>query len=63
LTYVNGSHHKNDVIIDAVKCFEMLKVGGIMIFDDYFWQYYPDAIDNPAGAINTFLRLKKDFIK
>jgi len=29
-----------------------------MIFDDYLWQYYPKDIDNPAAAINCFLKLK-----
>ena len=61
--YVDGSHHCDDVLIDAIKCFEMLKVGGIMVFDDYFWRYYPRAIDNPAAAINLFLRAKKDQYK
>jgi hypothetical protein len=50
-------------MVDAVKCFEMLKVGGIMVFDDYFWRHYPNAIDNPAAAINLFLRLKKGTFK
>jgi len=59
LIYVDGSHYFDDVVIDAIKSFEQLKVGGIMIFDDYFWHYYPRAIDNPAAAINVFLRLKK----
>lgn len=59
LIYIDGSHHSDDVVVDAVKSFEMLKVGGIIIFDDYLWQFYERAIDNPAGAINAFLRLKK----
>jgi predicted O-methyltransferase YrrM len=58
--YVDGSHHCDDVMIDAVKCFEMLKIGGIMVFDDYLWQHYTKAADNPATAINLFLRLKKN---
>jgi len=58
--YVDGSHHCDDVMIDAIKCFEMLKIGGIMVFDDYLWQHYKKAIDNPAAAINLFLKLKKD---
>ena len=61
--YVDGSHHCDDVIVDAIKCFELLKVGGIMIFDDYLWRYYDRAIDNPAAAVNAFLRLKKDSVK
>ena len=52
-------HHTDDVVVDAIKGFELLKVGGIMIFDDYFWGYYTKAIDNPAGAVNAFLRLKE----
>ena len=63
LIYVDGSHHCDDVMIDAIKCFEMLKVGGVLIFDDYLWRYYPKFIDNPAAAINLFLKLKKGSYK
>ena len=63
LIYVDGSHHCDDVIVDAIKCFQMLKVGGLMIFDDYLWRWYPRASDNPAAAINAFLRLKKGSYK
>jgi hypothetical protein len=59
LIYIDGSHHCDDVIVDAVKGFEQLNVGGIMIFDDYFWRHYKRKIDNPAGAINSFLKLKR----
>lgn len=63
LIYIDGSHHTDDVIVDAIKGFELLKVGGIMIFDDYFWGYYNKPIDNPAGAVNAFLRLKEGAFK
>ncbi len=63
MIYVDGSHHSDDVIVDAVKSFEMLKIGGLLIFDDYFWTYYKRKIDNPAGAINAFLRLKRHQLK
>jgi len=58
LIYIDGSHYTDDVIVDAIKSFELLKIGGLMIFDDFFWGYYKNALDNPAGAINAFLRLK-----
>ena len=61
--YIDGSHYCDDVIIDAIKCFEMLKVGGVMIFDDYLWQYYPNYRHNPASAINAFLKMKKGSYK
>jgi len=63
LIYVDGSHHCDDVMIDAIKCFEILKVGGVLVFDDYLWRYYPSFIDNPAAAINLFLKLKKGSYK
>ena len=33
--YVDGSHLACDVLFDAVNSFKLLKVGGLMIFDDY----------------------------
>ena len=35
--YVDGSHTAPDVLFDAVLAFRLLKVGGVMIFDDYLW--------------------------
>lgn len=63
LIYVDGSHHTDDVVVDVFKCFEKLKVGGVMILDDYLWSYYKEPIDNPAGAINAFLRVRKKYLK
>ncbi len=63
LIYVDGSHHCDDVIIDAVKSFEQLKIGGLLIFDDYFWKFYPNYLDNPASAINSVLNTKKKNFK
>ena len=63
LIYVDGSHYSHDVMIDAIKGFEMLKIGGIMIFDDYLWNYYTKSIDNPAIAVNLFLHMKKGSYK
>jgi len=33
--YIDGSHFAKDVLVDAVLAWELLKPGGIMIFDDY----------------------------
>jgi predicted O-methyltransferase YrrM len=63
LIYVDGSHYVDDVLVDAVKAFSHLNVGGIMIFDDFFWGYYDDPISNPASAINAFISLKKKYLK
>ncbi len=55
--YVDGSHHADDVIVDAIRSFEHLNVGGVMVLDDYLWRFYPRDAENPARAINGFLRL------
>lgn len=37
IIYVDGNHEPEYVLEDAVLCFRKLKVGGIMVFDDYGW--------------------------
>ena len=63
LIYIDGSHYVDDVLIDAISAFECLKEGGILIFDDYLWDQYCDVKENPALAVNTFLRIKKSHLK
>lgn len=53
--YVDAAHDAMNVLRDAVLHFERLKVGGIMIFDDYEWKVYPDEIDRPKLAVDAFL--------
>lgn len=57
--YVDGSHHVDDVLIDALNAFRLLKVGGMLICDDYLWSEYKKPSNNPALAINNFIRMKK----
>lgn len=63
LIYVDGSHYFDDVLIDAVRCFSMLKVGGLMIFDDYLWTGFKRIEANPIIAINLFLKAKKKYLR
>ena len=54
--YVDGSHTSRDVLSDAVLSFDLLKVGGVMAFDDYLWQGYPNQpLLNPKTGIDAFL--------
>jgi predicted O-methyltransferase YrrM len=57
--YVDGSHFADDVLIDGVNAWRLLKQGGIMIFDDLLWARFPRARANPAWAINLFLKYHK----
>ena len=53
--YVDAAHDAMNVLRDAVLAFDMLKVGGIMVFDDYEWKVYPDEIDRPKLAVDSFI--------
>lgn len=60
LIYVDGSHFADDVMLDAVFAWRLLREGGIMIFDDYLWRIERYGWEkNPAKAVNLFLRLNK----
>jgi predicted O-methyltransferase YrrM len=53
--YVDGSHTSADVLSDMIMSFHMLKMGGIMIIDDYDWNVYKDARKTPRLGIDSFL--------
>lgn len=57
--YIDGSHTAKDVLMDAVLCWELLKINGIMIFDDYTWyEHYRESSRDemtPKPAIDGFL--------
>ena len=59
--YIDGSHQAPDVLCDAVLGFKLLRVGGLMAFDDYLWSedlpYGKDPIRCPKPAIDAFTNL------
>lgn len=59
LVYIDGSHQAPDVLADAVLGFRLLKVGGLIVFDDYLWaEKLPqgkDPLRCPKMAIDAFL--------
>ena len=57
LIYIDGSHRCEDVLFDGLCAYDLLKIGGTLIFDDYLWNFYPDISRNPANAINHFVKL------
>lgn len=46
--YIDGSHTAYDVLQDAILCHNLLKSGGIVIFDDFLWKD-PNNLD-PANS-------------
>ena len=58
LAYVDGSHHRLEVMDDALAAWRCLEKDGCLIFDDYEWDRGdPNGMDHPHGAINAFLDL------
>lgn len=57
MVYIDGSHEAPDVLADAILSFELLRVGGLMIFDDYLWGLGRDSepLMNPKLGIDSFL--------
>jgi len=57
--YIDGSHQAPDVLRDAVLAFDLLRVGGIMIFDDYLWfmesRGHQDLVNSPKIAVDSFI--------
>jgi predicted O-methyltransferase YrrM len=61
LVYVDGSHQAPDVLTDATMAFLLLRVGGVMIFDDYLWSMEGLGRQNhynmPKPAVDAFVNL------
>lgn len=57
LVYVDGSHARDDVIIDSFLAWRLLENGGTMIWDDYSWG---KGRASPKQGIDLFLKLHFD---
>jgi predicted O-methyltransferase YrrM len=59
--YIDGSHQAPDVLCDALLGFRLLRVGGLIAFDDYLWaEALPsgtDPIRCPKTAIDAFTNI------
>lgn len=66
--YIDGCHEAMNVIEDAIHAFRLLKKGGIMAFDDYYWSFWSNRygdrpkdetmlLHEPKMAIDSFLQI------
>ena len=64
LAYIDGSHVACDVLEDAVLTWRLVKVGGVIIFDDYGFRF-PEGITEqpPQPAIDAFKTIFQHKVK
>ncbi len=57
--HIDGSHQCPDVLFDLVLSFQLCRVGGLIICDDYAWSQEPrgseDLLNQPKLAIDSFV--------
>jgi predicted O-methyltransferase YrrM len=59
--YIDGSHGRDDVLVDSLLSWKLLRNAGTLIWDDYLWGV-PDLPEKarPQSAIDAFLALHAD---
>ncbi len=64
IIYIDGGHTADMVLADAVLCWDLLKVGGLLIFDDYQWkrEEYPAEV-RPGVSIEAFITAYRNFLE
>ena len=58
--FIDGDHSEQAVWLDAIYSFKILRINGIIIFDDYEWNL---GDKSPKKAIDKFLDEYKSYIK
>lgn len=61
--YIDGDHTANTVLSDAILSWGLLKIGGVMAFDDYEWTHPDGDIYAPRLAIDSFLNVHKPYLE
>lgn len=64
IIYIDGSHHADDVLADAVLCWPLLKENGLLIFDDYLWYLEELPVElRPRIAVDAFITCFRNYIE
>lgn len=62
--FIDGCHESKEVLEDAVLSWELLKVGGIMNFDDVLWgDFQNQPTKTPRLAVEAFLQTYKEYLE
>jgi predicted O-methyltransferase YrrM len=53
--YIDGDHEAVPVLRDGMNAVELLKIGGVLAFDDYFWDLGKGPAFRPRPAIDAVI--------
>tara|TARA_S200000501_G_scaffold159834_1_gene150753 strand:- start:906 stop:1592 length:687 start_codon:yes stop_codon:yes gene_type:complete len=53
--YIDGYHKDFQVLKDCRNAWKILKKNGLLICDDYIWNFYENIRENPCYSINKFM--------
>ena len=53
--YIDGYHKDFQVLKDCRNAWKILKKNGLLICDDYIWNFYENIKENPCYSINKFM--------
>ena len=59
IVYVDGSHQAPDVLLDMVLAYQLCKVNGLIICDDYVWRI-GEVLHEPKIAIDAFVNIYRN---
>jgi predicted O-methyltransferase YrrM len=65
LVYVDGAHEAHEVLSDVVLAFKLVRVGGFMILDDYWWTppEKRNVLESPKAALDAFTTIYFDRLR
>ncbi len=60
IIYIDGCHCSRHILTDAILCWDLLKVGGVMIFDDYLYKDFTPDQASPQVTCDFFVEIFKE---
>lgn len=63
IIFIDGNHTAPYVLSDAIMSWKLLKVNGIMVFDDYLWYLDKPEVLRPKMAIDAFISNYADYLQ
>jgi predicted O-methyltransferase YrrM len=63
IIYIDGSHLADDVLLDAVYTWRLLRKGGLVIHDDYMQKFDQPPETHPVVAIDAFVTAMRNTVE